>query len=51
MFKQLHATLFVILLFESAPRPVGFPCGSAGEESACNVGDLGSISGFERSPG
>ena len=25
------------------PTPVflGFPCGSAGEESACNVGDLG----------
>ena len=22
----------------------GFPCGSAGKESACNAGDLGSIS-------
>ena len=30
---------------------MGFPCGSAGKESACNVGDLGSISGLERSPG
>ena len=29
----------------------GFPCGSAGKESACNVGDLGSIPGLERSPG
>ena len=29
----------------------GFPCGSAGKESACNVGDLGSIPGMERSPG
>ena len=28
-----------------------FPCGSAGEESACNVGDLGSIPGVGRSPG
>ena len=28
-----------------------FPCGSAGEESACNVGDLGSIPGLGRSPG
>ena len=28
-----------------------FPCGSAGKESACNVGDLGSISGLGRSPG
>ena len=30
---------------------VGFPCGSAGKESACNVGDLGSIPGLGRSPG
>ena len=29
----------------------GFPCGSAGKEYACNVGDLGSIPGLERSPG
>ena len=29
----------------------GFPCGSAGKESTCNVGDLGSIPGLERSPG
>ena len=29
----------------------GFPCGSAGKGSACNVGDLGSISGLGRSPG
>ena len=29
----------------------GLPCGSDGKESACSVGDLGSISGFERSPG
>ena len=30
---------------------LGFPCGSAGNESACNVGDLGSIPGLGRSPG
>ena len=30
---------------------MGFPCGSAGKESACNAGDLGSISGLGRSPG
>ena len=29
----------------------GFPGGSEGIESACNVGDLGSISGLGRSPG
>ena len=28
-----------------------FPGGSAGKESACNVGDLGSIPGSGRSPG
>ena len=28
-----------------------FPCGSAGKESACSVGDLGSIPGLGRSPG
>ena len=30
---------------------LGFPCGSAGKESACNVEDLGSIPGLGRSPG
>ena len=29
----------------------GFPGGSVGKESACNVGDLGSIPGLGRSPG
>ena len=35
------------------PTPVilGFSGGSAGKESACNVGDLGSIPGLGRSPG
>ena len=28
----------------------GFPCGSAGKESASNAGDLGSIPGLGRSP-
>ena len=27
-----------------------FPCGSAGKESACKAGDLGSIPGLGRSP-
>ena len=30
---------------------MGFPGGSAGTESACNVGDLGLIPGLGRSPG
>ena len=35
------------------PTPVflGFRGGSAGKESGCNAGDLGSIPGLERSPG
>ena len=30
---------------------LGFPGGSAGKESACNAGDLGSVPGLGRSPG
>ena len=30
---------------------LGFPCGSAGKESTCNTGDLGSIPGLGRCPG
>ena len=36
---------------EPGSPALGFPCGSAGKESACNVGDLGSIPGLGRSPG
>ena len=32
-------------------RCLGFPGGSDGKESACNVGDLGLIPGLGRSPG
>ena len=39
------------LLISSLQSPsAGFPCGSAGKESACNVGDLGLIPGLGRSP-
>ena len=30
---------------------LGFPCGSAGKEPACNVENLGLIPGLGRSPG
>ena len=33
------------------PGFLGFPGGSAGKESTCNVGDLASIPGLGRSPG
>ena len=38
---------------EQLPTPgfSGFPCGSAGKEPTCNVGDVGSVPGLGRSPG
>ena len=36
-------------IFASIKMYLGFPCGSAGKESACNVGDLVCIS--SRTPG
>ena len=38
---------FIIIYFSRW----GFPCGSAGKESSCNAGDLGSIPRLGRSPG
>ena len=38
-------------LLEGASHFMGFPGGSAGKESSCNAGDLGSIPGWARSPG
>ena len=42
-----------LLKRDRLPTPVflGFPCGSDGKESACNVEDLGSIHVLGRSPG
>ena len=41
----------VTLFSWSVSYCLGFPGGSAGKESACNAGDLGSIPGLGRSPG
>ena len=43
----------IFYFFPSIKTPVflGFPCGSADKKSVCNVGDLVSIPGLERSPG
>ena len=38
-------------IFMSFKSFMGFPGGSAGKESACNVGDLDLIPGLGRSPG
>ena len=43
--------LFIGFSFAVCVSSVGFPGGSAGKESACNVGDQGSIPGLGRSPG
>ena len=42
---------FLIHSSATHSRILGFPCGSAGKESACNGGDLGLIPGSGRSPG
>ena len=39
------------LVAASSLFPLGFPGGSAGKESTCNAGDLGSIPGWGRFPG
>ena len=36
---------------ECVLRKMGFPYGSASEESTCSAGDLGSFPGLGRSPG
>ena len=38
-------------IFATGSEKKGFPCGSAGTESACNVGDLGLIPGLGKSSG
>ena len=47
----LHPANLAKLSFVTTFQTFGLPCGSAGKGSACNVGDLGSIPGLERSPG
>ena len=47
----LRCTLFPICSYLLYSPFLGFPGGSAGKESACNAGDLGSIPGLGRSPG
>ena len=52
-FQSICSPICKYLLFiccHSASAQVGFPCGSAGKESACNAGDLGPIPGLGRPP-
>ena len=48
---SLPSTTYWRLSFLHCIFLLGFPCGSAGKESSCNAGDLGSIPGLGRSPG
>ena len=50
LFLKNASWLFEILK-GSWRLSLGFPCGSAGKESACSVGDLDLIPGLGRSPG
>ena len=44
-------TKYITIFLVSSHCPLGFPCGSAGKESSCNAGDLGSIPGLRKFPG
>ena len=47
---QIHSTVLLTIVTCHILHPKDFPGGSEGKESACNVGDLGSIPGSGRSP-
>ena len=49
--KELDMTEQLLLYFYNYTVMRGFPGGSNGKESACNVGELGLIPGLGRSPG
>ena len=51
MEKSWTLTSYHINKIYPTRKCLGFPCDSTGKESACNVGDLGSIPGLGRSPG
>ena len=51
MWHHRGAKIFLVALLIMVTVRMGFPGGSAGKESACNVGDLGSIPALGRSPG
>ena len=47
----LFITFYLIIFGDLCFTSFGLPLWLAGKESACNVGDLGSIPGLGRSPG
>ena len=51
MMVRTHPLIHSTQVYGAPAVFKGFPGGSAGKESACNVGDLSSIPGLGRSPG
>ena len=51
MRKKKYIYTQLISYYVFIPYEKGFPGSSAGKESTCNVGDLGSIPGLGRYPG
>ena len=49
--SSVKHTYIYIYVYIPTPTILVFPCGSAGKESACHAGDLGSIPGLGRCPG
>ena len=48
---ESRQSTLIKIIEQISDRIGGFPHGSVGKESACNVGDPGSIPGLGRSPG
>ena len=51
LLKSFVVSTFKKCILHQGPTVLGFPGGSDGKESACNVGDPASIPGSGRSPG
>ena len=49
MMKERGRLFLCCRLFFTITYTLGFPCGSAGKEFACNAGDMGLIPGLGRS--
>ena len=49
--RSLRNCLFSWFSLVTSSLHLGFPCGSAGKESACRMGDQGSIPGLGKFPG
>ena len=51
IYDGVHLLIPFSQFIYPSSKKLGFPESSAGKESACNAGDLGSVPGLGRSPG